>query len=185
MRLFQALLLDVELSAGYSLQKASDAWACLLSRAESLRFTCIVDQVGGTSPTFSLNLYGSAIPNGAAVYAEKIVLLNAAALVSGPNALTASYLPTDPTNPPSKELFVEASIGGTGQTAHVRVWVCGRGPQLLEALAPVSPTFAAQYSAARMTDDQNRLPGRKRALPQGASLFYPPELFFPSLTWER
>jgi len=46
-------------------------------------------------------------------------------------------------------------------------------------------TFSSQLAAARMLEDEDRLPPRKRVLKQGASLFYPPELLQPSLKWDR
>ena len=180
MRLFHAQILDEHLEGGSSVQIA-EPWACFLARAEMLKFTCIADQVSGT-PTLTLLLFG-----GPAQYINEDTktLLNAIPLVSGTNLFSATYSPQDATYPPLRHLYLEADMGGTAPKAHIQLWVCGRGPQLLEAIPPVSASFAAQYAAAKMLEDEDCLPQKKRVLRQGASLFYPPELFLPSLKWER
>jgi len=185
MRLFHAQLLDEHLEGAGNFAFADQPWACLLSRAEALRFTCIVDGVSGGSPVLIVALFGNAAAKMDVDAEVTTILLNTVALVSGTNAFAMSYSPQDATNPPPKHLFLYAFITGTAPKAHVQVWVCGRGPQLLEAIQPVVPSFSAQYAAARMIEDEGRLPGRKQALRQGASLFYPPELFLPALVWER
>lgn len=184
MRLFHAQVLDVYLEGNLAYAYASEPWACLLSRAEALRFICVVDEVSGTSPALTMRIFGNAMPNNT-YFETTTVLLSAVSLVAGPNTFATSYLVQDANNPPPKYLYLHTHITGTNPKAHVRAWVCGRGPQLLEQTPNVSATFAAQYAAARMITDEGLLPGRKRSLPQGASLFYPPELFLPTLTWER
>lgn len=187
MRLFNAKIIDRRLE-GDSVAMASEAWACLLARAESLKFVCFVDQVIN-SPVLHLELFGSAIDAdliqsfiGFEIVKSLKVLSDGT--VTGATTITAAYSQTDGAWPPPKHLFVEATLTGATGTAHIEVWVCGRGPQLLEA-APATSTFAAQLAAARACEDENRLPSCKRVLRQGASLFYPPELFEPSLKWDR
>jgi hypothetical protein len=183
LRLFQAKLIDEFLedpNGAGAFAISSTSWACLLPRAEALKFTCVVDTVTG-SPTLILNLLGS---NSDWNYLELTKPLFAAS-VSGVTTITPFYSPADATYPPPRHLFLEAVVTGSGTKAHVKLWVCGRGPQLLEPTPPAPPTFAAQYDAARFIADEDRLPGKKRALKQGASLFYPPGLFLPSLKWDR
>lgn len=184
MRIFNAQLFDDRMEGSGAALRCSKPWGCLLSRAESLKFTCIVDQVSGTTPALTLFLSGT--PMGGDDYEQVArVLMNNVALVSGTNLFALWFNPSDFNYPAPKHLFVHAALTGTNPIANVRLWVCGRGPQLLEQIPAVQPSFANQYAAARMLDDENRLPLQKRTLAQGKSLFYPPELFLPSLKWER
>jgi len=91
-------------------------------------------------------------------------------LVNGTtNVISPGFTITDPNYPPSKHLYVHAFFSaGTNPTAHVQLWVCGRGPQAIEQM-PAQPSFAAQYAAAKMLEDENRLPARKRLLAPGRS----------------
>jgi hypothetical protein len=106
-------------------------------------------------------------------------------LNGGTNVLAGTYSPSDAAYPPLKHLAVEAELAGGSAMAHVRIWVCGRGPQLLETSAPSEATFPAQLAAARACADEDRTIARKRVLRPGASYFYPPEVFEPSLKWDR
>jgi len=183
MRLFNAEIFDEHLedpAGAGSGAISSVAWACLLARAETLRFTFLVDGVTG-SPTLVVALIGS---NADGYYqeTEKYLYQNT---VSSSTTIAATYSSTDVTYPPPRHLFVEALVFGAGTKLHIKVWVCGRGPQLLEPIPITTATFANQYAAARMIDDEDHLAGRKQVLKQGASLFYPPELILPSQKWER
>jgi hypothetical protein len=80
---------------------------------------------------------------------------------------------------------MEADLNGTTPKAHVRVWVCGRGPQLLDPMPMVQPSFSAQYQAARQLADEDRVSIAKRVTKPGVSQAFAPELFIPSLRWER
>jgi hypothetical protein len=183
MRLFQAQLIDRRLEGTGAVAIQSEPWRSLLTRAESLRFFCVADQVSGTSPTLALTLKGSA--ESSFNHGETTKSLFSQVLSAGINVITASYSPAD-SYPPPRHLGVNATLtGSSNPVAHVQVWVCGRGPQLLEAIPPVAPTFAAQLAAARKCADEDLISTRKAVLPQGASLFYPPELFQPMLKWDR
>lgn len=182
MRLFHAQLLRDHLEGDGDLVLSSMAWTCLLSRAEALKFICVTSGVSGGTPQLTLTLAGAA---DFGYFETSKALLSQVPLSSTGNTFQVSYSASDSTNPPPKHLFLEATLNGTDPKALVEVWVCGRGPQLLEATPPAVPSFQAQYAAAKMLEDEDRLPGRKRALPPGASLFYPPELFLPSLKWDR
>lgn len=178
MRIFHAKIMDHYLEGSAVL--SSLGWAYLLSRAEILKFICIAS---GTSSSFSLVLLGAA--TGFANSLETTKLLIDQVPVSGTQTFQVSYSQADVTNPPPRLLFVEAFASGTNPHVHAQVWVCGRGPQKLEDIPATAPSFRAQLAAAKMLEDEDRLPSKKRALPQGSSLFYPPELFVPSLKWER
>jgi hypothetical protein len=182
-RIFNAKIIDAHLedsSGGGAGAESSTAWACLLPRAETLKFTCLIDTVTG-SPTFTLKVLGS---NADWNYQETTASTTTAPFSSATTVILV-YSTSDPHYPPPRHLIVTATITGSGTKGHVKVWVCGRGPQLLEAMPPAGASFVAQYAAAKMIEDEDRLAGRKRALNQGASLFYPPELFLPSLKWDR
>lgn len=188
MRLFNAKIIDRRLE-GDTITMASEAWACMLARAEALKFVCFVDQVS-TSPTLHVELFGGAIAADLEQsfmtfqYLQSLkVLINQS--VSGAATISATFSPADATWPPPKHLFVEATLPGATGAAHIELWVCGRGPQLLEATPPSAATLPALLAAARACEDENRLPARKRVLRQGASLYYPPDLFEPSLKWDR
>jgi hypothetical protein len=181
-RLFHAKLMDEVLEGDGAAFLPSHPWAYLLPRAEALKFTCIVDDVAG-SPTLSLLLYeGLASINWTS---EVKTLLDAVSLVSGTNIFSSTYSPLDATNPPSRYLFPEAYIAGAEGKAHVRLWVCGRGPQLLESLGPTAASFPAELEAARRLEDEDRLISHKRLTRAGASQSFQPELFLPSLRWDR
>lgn len=180
MRIFHAKLLDDTLEGNGVFLEPSWPFAALLGRAESLKFFCVADQIVGT-PTLDITIYGG----NAGDSDETTKSVIHAALSSGSNTLTGTYSPADPTYPPPRYPFVVASISGAGAKAHVSLWVCGRGPQLIEALPAASSGFAAQYSAAKMLLDEDRLPFKKQVLRQGASLFVPPEVLLPSCSWER
>lgn len=178
MRLFQALILDEHLE-GTAFYESSYAWGFLLARAEALKFICVADQVTGT-PTLTISLSGGNM--GDSGETTKLNLISGG-LAAGTNLLTGTYSAADTTFPPPRHLIVDASL--SGNTAHVRLWVCGRGPQLLEAIPQASASLSAQAAAARMLADEDRLPLNKRVLRQGQSAFFPPELLLPSLKWER
>lgn len=181
MRLFNAQLLDEHLEGGGAFTEPPWAWACFLARAEALKFFCVTDQVTG-SPTLNVDLLGGNA--GDPDEMTKQALINKV-LAAGTTVITATYSSQDAKFPPPRHLFIVASIAGAGTKAHVQLWVCGRGPQLLEAIPPASASFASQYAAARVLADEDRLPLKKVVLRAGASVFYPPELFLPSLKWER
>jgi len=185
MRLFQALLVDEHLEDGGSGQTVvtSNGWSLLLARAESLKFTCIADQISGaTTPVIRIHLLGT---NSDGIGEFTKPLLDQA-IQAGVNSDILPYGPEDATYPPPRYLAVSVGIiGGVGRKAHVKLWVCGRGPQLLEAIPPASASFSAQYTAAKMLDEEDSVSLKKQSLRQGASLFYPPELFEPALRWER
>lgn len=139
MRLFHAQLLRDHMEGDGDLVLSSEAWACLLSRAETLKFICITSGVSGTTPQLTLTLAGA----GADLeYAETTkALLSQVALSSTGDTFQLSYAAADSTNPPPKHLFLEATLNGTDPKALVEVWVCGRGPQLLEATPPAGGLF--------------------------------------------
>lgn len=181
MRLFNTKIIDETLEGNLTPAKCSEWWSMLLGRAEALRFTCVVDGVSGSSPALFLYLY-----NGLA-YPDNLVgsvVVNNQPLSAGTNVFSGAFSPQHQDYPPGRFMYANAVIAGANARAHVRVWVCGRGPQLLEATSAASG-FAAQYSAAKMIEEEDRLPQQKRALLPGASQFYPPGLFLPSLKWER
>lgn len=180
MRLFNAKIIDRHLEGDGAGVESSDGWACLLARAESLKFLCVVDEVSN-APTLTIDFYGALADVSSPELTKRLV----SQPVSGPTTIAATFTAQDSGFPPPRHLFVVASIAGAGGVAHLRVWACGRGPQLLEATPAAQATFASQLVAARMVADEDRLPGQKRLLKQGASLFYPPELWEPSLKWER
>jgi len=180
MRIFHAKLFDETLEGNGAFLEPSWPFTALLGRAESLKFFCVADQVVG-APTVDVTIYGG----NAGDSDETTKSVINAPLSAGSNTLTGTYSPADPTYPPTRYPFVVVSISGAASKAHVALWVCGRGPQLIEALPSVSSTFADQYAAARMLADEDRLPSKKKVLRQGASVFYPPELFLPSLKWDR
>lgn len=185
MRLFNAQLFDRRIEGNGAIVIASAAWSSLLARAEALKFFCVVDQVSPLvpAPTLTVGLLGS----GEASFTdnEVTIVIPATALNAGTNLLVGAYSPANTTYPPPKHLVVEAELDGTDAVAHARLWVCGRGPQLLETGAPSTATFAAQLAAARACADEDRMVGRKRVLRPGASYFYPPEMFEPTLKWDR
>jgi len=185
MRLFNALILD-EFIEGTGQPGPSLGWALLLARAETLKFTFIVDTISGTSPTLTVNLIGSLGDDTSANAEVSKALLSNQSLTAGvTSVVTATYSAVDATNPPLRYLSLATAVGGSSPKAHVRAWVCGRGPQLLEPIAKSPATFAAQYQAAKMLEDENRGAVQKRVTKAGTSLFYPPELFLPSLSWDR
>lgn len=178
MRLFHAQIIDEVLEGDATTAECSLAWSYLLPRAESLKFTCVVDQVSGTAPTFSLDLYEGT----AADFRLMTHLVPASGI---PATLSGAYSITDPTYPPGRYLVPIATLNGSnGPKAHVRIWACGRGPQLLEAM-PGQASLAVMYQAARMIEDEDRLPARKRSLKQGASAAHSAALFDPALRWDR
>jgi len=185
MRLFQALLLDEHLEDGGSGQTVvtSNGWSLLLARAESLKFTCIADAISGaTTPNVRIDLLGT---NSDGLGEFTKTLLDQA-IQPGVNSDVLPYGPADTNYPPPRYLAVAVSIsGGSGRKAHVQLWVCGRGPQLLEAIPPASASFSAQYAAAKMLDEEDSVSLKKQSLRPGANLFYPPELFESALRWER
>ena len=174
MRLFNAKILDEVLEGDGAVGECNLAWEFLLPRAESLKFTCIVDEVTDATATLTLVL---ADDSGAEVL-----------LVPGlsiPNTFSSAFSPLDSLYPPTRNLIVVAQLNGTnGPKGRVRVWACGRGPQSLE-VAPPPTSFAAQYQIARLIEDEDRIAARKRVLKLGASSGYVPEQFYPSLKWER
>lgn len=183
MRLFNARIIDKHLEGDGATALADEAWGCLLVRAEALKFVCLIDEVTNL-PTITVDLLGAAAADFNNTEDTKKQLLSAGPL-SAAKTVSGVYSPADTTCPPLKYLRIQAALSGADATAHVRLWVCGRGPQLLETTAPTSSTFASQLAAARMCEDENRLLGKKRLLRPGASLFYPPEVFEPSLKWDR
>jgi len=180
MRLFNAEIFDETLEGDLAHAEAPYGWNLLLARAEALKFFCVADQVTGT-PTLSVTLSGQ----NAGDSGEQTKIVINKALAAGTNLVTGAYSSQDPLFPPLRYLFVSVQITGANTKAHIRLWACGRGPQLLEAIPPASAQFSEQHAAAKMLADEDRLPLKKQVLRQGASLFYPPELFLPSLTWER
>lgn len=185
MRLFQALLVDERLEDGGSGQTVatSNGWSLLLARAESLKFTLIGDQISGAStPVIRIDLLGT---NSDGIGEFTKTIFNGT-IQAGVNDSVLPYGPGDGTYPPPRYLALSVAIsGGAGRKAHVKLWVCGRGPQLLEAIPPMGASFGAQYAAARMLDEEDRTSIKKESLRPGASLFYPPELFESALKWER
>ena len=180
MRLFHALLFDRYME-GTGITGASQAWHTLLPRAERLKFTFVVDTVSGSTPTLSATLYEGAA--GFASLSTLKVLLNAEVLTSGTSTYTATYTASDP-YPETGFMAILAQLGGGTPKAHVRMWVCGRGERLLAR--PAIPTsFAAEYQAARMLNEEDKSPGQKRLTRPGSSVFLPPELFSPSAKWEQ
>ena len=116
MRLFQMKLLDEHLEdagSGHTVV-TSNGWSLLLARAESLRFTCIVDKISASLPTLALYLLGT---NSDRIGEFTKTLFNQA-LVAGVNTITASYGPSDATYPPPRHFAVAAGIsGGAGRKA--------------------------------------------------------------------
>lgn len=186
MRLFQSEILDERLEvdgAGAGGQAfSSNGWSLLLARAETLKFFCIVDQVVG-SPTLTVHLLGSTSDISNPEFTKSSLV--PATGVSGGKILTGTFGSGDTGFPPPRHLIAWAILSGNSTKAHVRIWVCGRGPQLLEAIPPAAASFRAQYAAAKMLDDEDSVSLKKQSLRPGASLFYPPELSDPSLKWER
>lgn len=174
MRLFQAKILDDYLEGTTGSLVTSAAWSCLLARAESLKFTCLADQVSGP-PTVRIDLLGSN-SDGTGEFTKNLLLDTAIAAGMVP---MATYGPGDTTYPPPRHLIVWARTTAGSGKAHLQIWVCGRGPQLLEAIPPTAASFGAQYAAARMMADEDNVALKKQALRPGASLFYPPELYDP------
>lgn len=183
MRLFQAQVLDEFLEGDGASGEPAHSWGLLLARAESLKVTCIVDTVVA-SPTLTVTLLGG-ISDVTYFEATKSPIVPATGLGTGTTVLTGTYSGLDAGFPPPRHLTLNAVINGAGGKAHVRMWVCGRGPQLLEALPPSQATLPAQLDMARRLADEGRLPLKKRVLSPGASVFYPPDLWLPSLRWER
>lgn len=184
MRIFHAQILDKRLEGNDTFTFSDDSWTCMLSRAESIKFSCIADQVTGTSPQLGLAILGAADSDGNITEIIKWVFIGA--LNPGTNSFQGTYSAADTTWPPPKHLWLAAQLQGSADPAvRVQVWICGRGPATLETMPGSSSSFAAQLAAARMCDDENRLTARKRLLRPGASLFYPPELFEPSIKWDR
>lgn len=184
MRLFQAEILDewLEDSTGFGATVAtSNAWALLLARAEYLKFTFVIDQIVAPVPTFAASLFGMNSDG----LGELTMAFSLDPLVAGSNILTGTYGPGQATYPAPRYLVLTASIVGAGKRGHVRIWVCGRGPQLLEAVPPTPASFRTQYAAARLLADEDRVSLKKDSLRPGGSLFFPPELSEPSLKWER
>jgi hypothetical protein len=182
MRLFQALIFD-EYLEGPSSANTSNGWSLLLGRAESLKFTCIADRVSSTPPVVTIKLRGRTSDSSRATATDFLKTVFSGSVQAGPNPLL-SFGPADATYPPSRHVSLSVAVN-SGGNAHLKIWVCGRGPQLLEAIPPAAPSFAAQYAAARMLADEDRTSLKKELLRPGASLFYPPELFDASLKWER
>lgn len=178
MRLFNAKLLDHFLEGSGAYIDSSESWDRLITRADSIRFICIVDEVTGT-PTLTVSMYASALDTAD----DGTVLVNS--LVSSSTIFSASYTPQSPTYPPLRHVFLQATISGAGTKAHVQLWACGRGPQLLEPMPAVTGSFAEQYAMAKLLAEESRVPSKRMVLRQGQSVFYPPELFLSSSQWER
>jgi hypothetical protein len=179
------LILDGYLEGAGASATASNGWGLLLARAESLKFTCIAEQVS-SAPTIRIDLLGRNTDgqNEPTVGGTCTKILFNGVIQPGVNVLS-TYGPADATFPPPRYLQILAyTTAGSGK-ARLKIWACGRGPQLLEAIPSIASSFATQYAAAKMLNDEDMTPQQKEALRPGASLFYPPELFEPSLRWER
>jgi hypothetical protein len=181
-RIFNAKIMDKRLEGDGSGALVNTAWGALLVRAETLKFTCALDQIAN-SPTVSVDLGGASQAD--FNNAEYLKTLVTAGPLSASTTLSAVYSLADGTWPPPKYIIVLASLSGTDARARVQLWVCGRGPEPVEAAAPAASSFASQLAAARMCDDEDRIAGSKRRLRAGASLFYPPEVLQPGLKWDR
>lgn len=182
MRLFNALILDEHIEGTDATASCAQPWALFLPRAEALRFTCIVDEVAGASPTLSVWLVGGTSDWNRTPTTK--ILANGVSLGTSGNAFAWAFSPQDAKYPPTRLLLLYAQVGGTSK-AHVRIWACGRGPEALDVVPAATPSFAAQYAAAKTIEDEDRLLSRKRLGGHGVSVLYPPELFLPSLHWER
>jgi hypothetical protein len=182
MRLFNALIFDETLE-GAGDTYCSFAWSLLLARAEAMRFTAIADTVSGTATLTTILLAG--VGDMSAFDELEFARPWDSAPLSSGTVLSGSFSPADLGYPPSRYVMVLMRLAGTTPKAHVRLWVCGRGPQLLEQMPASAVTFAAQYQAARALDDENKPLPKKRLVKAGTSTFYPPELFLPSARWDR
>jgi len=91
---------------------------------ETMRFVVVVDRVTatGADPTFSLSLMEE--PDLTYTRFLSAVPINGATLTRGQtNLLTAS----DPAMPASYGYRLDYALAGTSPSAHVRIWVTGRG----------------------------------------------------------
>lgn len=129
MRIFHELVVDDYLTGnpGPANNLSSLQWSAVMGNIDVFRIFVVADRVSGTSPTLTVAF--AELPSFQIQFnVDFATLLNAVPLVAGQaNVFSAAVSATDPGMPASYALPIVYGIGGTSPSAHVKIWVTGRG----------------------------------------------------------
>lgn len=124
MRIFHELIFD-EFIADTAFHFTTFRWLPVTGNFETMKVVVIVDCVSGTSPSFALVLQET--PDISLYLNSVTTLVDWTALVPGQsNTFTGSVSEPDGL-PVSYAYNFVCVLGGTAPSAHVRIWVTGRG----------------------------------------------------------